>query len=117
MQQIRVKMDSKNPLNYPLPTLHTGFTATEFSVTTSDCTLDGVDCDQVALSNIPQTFTGVNTVNGHVALGAGSDVSVSTSALVDGHIKIDGVPSSGLDIDSIYSDTLFHSSVNAQVRI
>ena len=95
--------------------LNAGFRATEFSVTTNDCSLDGVDCDQIALNNIDQTFTGINTVNGDVTMGLNSDVSVSTSAQIGGNIKIDGLFPSPVDIDEVYSDSLYHSGSSAQV--
>ena len=84
-----------------------GFSADSLTVTTADCSLSGVDCDQVVLTSEPQHLTGRNTIHGSVTMGSGAAVTVQDSLSVAGAVA-------GVDVTSLYSDTLLLDSATPQ---
>ena len=72
-----------------------------------DCSFaSGVLCENVALKNIPQTFTGTNSIDGSAAVT--KDINVGTGLNVDGNVA-------GVDISNVYTDTLLKDHTSLQV--
>ena len=77
-----------------------GFTAVDLNVTTEDCEINSVSCDDIALTNSEQTFTGLNTFHGN--LNFHSDVIINEELTVNGTVDNE-------DLDSLYTDSLYQA--------
>ena len=76
-----------------------GFTTDNLHVSSSSCVIDGVDCDDITLNNMAQTFTGKATIHGDMDVTT-VDLSIGTSLEVEGTLD-------GVDVDTAYTDTLY----------
>ena len=105
IKERQLKVDGNQDISTSL-TFADGFTADSLQVSSSKCKINNINCDNIALNNMDQTFTGKNTIHGSMDL-TGQDLSVAQSLQVDG--KVDGV-----SIDNVYLDTLYTDSGVAQ---
>ena len=84
---------------------HAGFKAREVEIRSgTECTLNGVDCLNVATTTHDEEFTGDNHFDGSMHW---------YQKVVVEDLQVDGTVE-GVDIDAMYSDTLFINSADAQ---
>ena len=85
-----------------------GFTAVDLNVTTTDCQINMIACDDIALTNTEQTFTGLNTFHGSLYL--------NSEAVINNVLNVGGTVDNE-DLDHVYSDSLYQALENVTQHI
>merc|ERR550519_899562 len=83
-----------------------GFDVNELKVTGDACKLNQIKCENIAVLNKPQTFTGSNTIPGTVFANKG--INIVESIDVTGKVN-------NVSIDAIYYESLLRNSDERQV--
>eukprot|EP00092_Neocalanus_flemingeri_P035205 GFUD01038309.1.p1 GENE.GFUD01038309.1~~GFUD01038309.1.p1 ORF type:complete len:2685 (-),score=552.78 GFUD01038309.1:99-8153(-) len=84
-----------------------GFKADTLEVTSDDCTINTVACDNIALLTVDQTFTGTNKFHG--------GISVSNTVQVNSDLNVAGTVDTA-NMASIYSDSVMEETPDFSVQ-